>query len=168
MPASQPPCYVRMKPASEASKPAWIDRAKCQPPKMQLRLFLLRFPFLQLLRFWYHSLPNNPCWRLHIYIHTRNRISQSLQGCMALPESSGVLYITHPLGSLHAHIHTYKDKGYIYMGGSSRRPFLTSAHSYVNMCVHNASSSALCGGSLEPHARASLPLCTPAPQVVCI
>ena len=127
-----------------------------------------RFPFLQLLRFWYHSLPNNPCWRLHIYIHTRNRISQSLQGCMALPESSGVLYITHPLGSLHAHIHTYKDKGYIYMGGSSRRPFLTSAHSYVNMCVHNASSSALCGGSLEPHARASLPLCTPAPQVVCI
>ena len=36
------------------------------------------------------------------------------------------------------------------------------------ICMYITHQAALCGGSLELHARASLPLCTPAPKVVCI
>ena len=115
VPASQPPCCVRMKPASEASKPAWIDRAKCQPPKMQLRLFLLPVslsPTSQILVPQSSQQPLLAITYIHIYIHTHNGMSQSLQGCRALPESSGVHMYVHnaPSGVLactHTYTHTY-------------------------------------------------------------
>ena len=124
VPASQPPCCVRMKPASEASKPAWIDRAKCQPPKMQLRLFLLPVslsPTSQILVPQSSQQPLLAITYIHIYIHTHNGMSQSLQGSRALPESSGVHMYVHNAPSgvpacTHTYIHTYIDKGYIWGG----------------------------------------------------
>ena len=116
VPASQPPCYVRMKPASEASKPAWIDRAKCQPPKMQLRLFLLPVslsPTSQILVPQSSQQPLLAITYIHIYIHTHNGMSQSLQGCRALPESSGVhMYVHNAPSGVPActHTHTYIHK----------------------------------------------------------
>ena len=70
-----------------------------------------------------------------------------MQGTTYIPESSGVClyihtYVNHPQGSLHMyvqtyiHTHMYIDKGYIYGGGSSRRPFLILAHPYVHAYIH--------------------------------
>ena len=145
---------------------------------MQLRLFLLPVslsPTSQILVPQSSQQPLLAITYIHIYIHTHNGMSQSLQGCRALPESSGVHMYVHNAPSgvpacTHTYTHTYINRQRLYMGRSSRRPFLTSAHSYVHTYVHMyiTHQAALCGGSLEPHARASLPLCTPAPQVVCI
>ena len=126
--ASQPATllhmYVWSQPAKQASQPG-LTGPSASLPRCSYDFSCSRFPFLQLLRFWYHSLPNKLCQRLHTYIFTYTLQDE--------PKSSGVHGTTGVLRGMsvhnppsgvpmctHTYIHTYIDKGYIYMGGGAR------------------------------------------------